>query len=397
MTSMISVNAAVVSALPSRGLVLAVDDEPSVRRVIRRVLEVAGFTVESVANGKHAIEQLSRRRFDAIISDVAMPELDGIGVLRAVRDRDLDLPVLLLSGSPTLDSALAAIEHGAMHFLRKPIVPAELIAVVERAVQLGRVARVERETATQLGDAASQALSNRAGLEVAFTRALEGLWMAYQPIVRYAPRCTYAYEALMRSTEKALPHPGAILDAAQRLGRLEELGRVTRARVAATLTKSPTPLAFVNLHAMDLLDEQLWSPQAPLSQHARRVVLELTERASLDGIDDVPARLGRLRELGYRIAIDDMGAGYASLSSLAQLQPEVVKLDMALIRDVDVDVTRQKLIAAMVTLCKEMNIEVIAEGVETPAERDTLSRLGADLMQGYLFAKPGLPFPEPTF
>jgi EAL domain-containing protein (putative c-di-GMP-specific phosphodiesterase class I) len=332
-----------------------------------------------------------------IISDVSMPELDGIGVLRAVRERDLDVPVLLLSGNLSLDSALAAIEHGAMRYLAKPIARVELIAVVERAVLLGGIARVERETATRFGDVASQELGDCARLEASFTRALDGLSMAYQPIVRYGSKCTYAFEALMRSSEKTLPHPGAILDAAQRLGRLDELGRATRAHVAATLTRSPTPLAFVNLHANDLLDEQLLSPEAPLSQHARRVVLELTERASLDGIDDVHARIARLRELGYRIAIDDMGAGYAGLASILQLKPEIMKLDMALIRDVDVDVTRQKLIAAMVTLCKEMDIEVIAEGVETPAERDTLARLGADLMQGYLFAKPGAPFPEAVF
>ena len=395
--TMTSIPATSTSVSPSRGSVLAVDDEPSVARLIRRVLEVSGFSVQVATSGKQAIELLDHQRFDAIVSDVSMPELDGIGVLRAARERDLDVPVLLLSGNPSLASALAAVEHGAMLYLIKPIEPDQLVTVVERAVQLGRMARVKRETLAHLGDADSQQLGDRAGLEIAFTRALASLWMAYQPIVHCAAKSTYAYEALMRSAEKTLPHPGAILDAAQRLGRLEEVGRATRAHVAATLTKSPVPLVFVNLHSSDLLDEQLWSPDAPLSQHARRVVLEITERASLDGIDDVQARIARLRELGYRIAIDDMGAGYAGLSSIVQLQPEIMKLDMMLIRDVNLDATRQTLIGAMVALCKEMKILVIAEGVETTTERDTLSRLGADMMQGYLFAKPGPPFPEATF
>jgi EAL domain-containing protein (putative c-di-GMP-specific phosphodiesterase class I) len=361
------------------------------------VLETAGFTVDVAVSGKQAVEQLCSQRFDVIISDVTMPELDGIAVLRAAREHDLDVPVLLLSGHPTLDSALAAVEHGAMRYLRKPIEPEELVAVVAQAVQLCRMARVKRATLAHLGDAASKQLGDRAGLELAFTRALEGLWMAYQPIVRCASHRTYAYEALMRSNEKMLPHPGAILDAAQRLGRLDELGRATRAHVAATLATLSVPLVFVNLHPNDLLDAELWSPRAPLSQHASRVVLEITERASLDGIIGVPACIARLRELGFRIALDDMGAGYAGLSSIVQLQPEIMKLDMALIRGVDTDSTRQKLVAAMVGLCSKMNIEVIAEGVETKAERDTLLRLGADLMQGYLFAKPGAPLPEATF
>lgn len=381
----------------SRGIVLAVDDEPSAGRLVRRVLETAGFEVEVAASGSQAVAQLDRQRFDVIVSDISMPGLDGIGVLRAARERDLDVPVLLMSGNPSLESAIAAVEHGALRYLRKPVEPDELVAVVERAVQLGRMARVKRETLAHLGKEASEHLGDRAGLEVAFARALDGLWMAYQPIVRCAAKSTYAYEALMRSSDKALPHPGAILDAAQRLGRLEELGRATRAHVAATLTTSPVPLVFVNLHSNDLLDPQLWAPEAPLSRHARGVVLEITERASLDGISDVESRMARLRELGYRIAIDDMGAGYAGLSSIVQLQPELMKLDMSLIRNVDVDPTRQRLIGSMVALCNELHAQVIAEGVETPAERDTLLRLGADMMQGYLFAKPGPPYPEATF
>jgi EAL domain-containing protein (putative c-di-GMP-specific phosphodiesterase class I) len=240
-------------------------------------------------------------------------------------------------------------------------------------------------------------LGDRASLEVAFKRALDGLWMAYQPIVRYGGRRIYAYEALLRSSEKTLPHPGAIIEAAERLGRLGELGRAVRTHVAATVTKSPIPLVFVNLHATDLLDDELYSASAPLSKLASRVVLEITERVSLDGISDVQARVSNLRQLGYRIAIDDLGAGYAGLTSIAQLQPEIMKLDMALVRDVDVDSTRQKLVSGMVSLCKEMEVEVITEGVETRSERDALVRLGADLMQGYFFAKPDRPFPEVKF
>lgn len=144
-----------MSVSASGGTVLAVDDEPSIGRLVRRVLETAGFKVEVAASGAQAIEQLDRQRFDAIVSDISMPELDGIGVLRAARERDLDVPVLLLSGNPSLDSAVAAVEHGAMRYLRKPIEPDELVAVVERAVQLGRMARIKRETLAHLGEEAS--------------------------------------------------------------------------------------------------------------------------------------------------------------------------------------------------------------------------------------------------
>ena len=103
----------------------------------------------------------------------------------------------------------------------------------------------------------------------------------------------------------------------------------------------------------------------------------------------------RLRALGYRIAIDDLGAGYAGLTSFAQLEPEVVKVDMSLVRGIDRSPVKQKLVRSIIALCTELGIQLVAEGIETPAERDALIALGGDLCQGYLFAKPGRGFPTP--
>ncbi len=178
----------------------------------------------------------------------------------------------------------------------------------------------------------------------------------------------YAFEALVRSREAKLPHPGALLDAAERLDRLPDLGRAIRARVEAPAEG----LVFVNLHPMDLLDEHLYSSDAALSRLAARVVLEITERSSLDRVPDVRARIDRLRELGFRVAIDDLGAGYAGLAAFAALNPEVAKIDMSLVRGVDGDPVRQRLIGSMIALCRDLGIELVAEGVETPAERDAL-------------------------
>jgi EAL domain-containing protein (putative c-di-GMP-specific phosphodiesterase class I) len=154
-----------------------------------------------------------------------------------------------------------------------------------------------------------------------------------------------------------------------------------------------TPGLFVNLHPLDLNDEELYSPKAPLSKFASKVVLEITERAPLVDVGNLPDHLKALRKMGYQIALDDLGAGYAGLTSLAQLQPEVVKLDMSLIRDVDKNVTKQRLVGSMTRLSEEMGMKVVVEGVETKEERDALLSLGCDLFQGYLFAKPGPPFP----
>jgi EAL domain-containing protein (putative c-di-GMP-specific phosphodiesterase class I) len=222
--------------------------------------------------------------------------------------------------------------------------------------------------------------------------------MAYQPIVRAKEHTLFGHEALLRSTEPTLPHPGAIIDAAERLGRLPDLGRAIRASSAESVEPKPEAgLLFVNLHTRDLLDPTLTSPESPLSRIAKRVVLEITERASLHEIKDIPSRVAQLREMGFQVAIDDLGAGYAGLTSFALLEPEIVKLDMSLVRNVHKQSTKQKLIRSMTGLCKDMGMMVVAEGIETVEERDQLVELGCDLLQGYLFARPGQPFPPFTW
>ncbi|HEX3343730.1 MAG TPA: EAL domain-containing protein, partial [Polyangiaceae bacterium] len=196
------------------------------------------------------------------------------------------------------------------------------------------------------------------------------------------------------SREPSLPHPGAMLDAAERLDRLHDLGRAIRARAGEPVPAMPESAAlFVNLHTQDLLDEALYDPEQPLARIASRVVLEITERASLHGVRDVQQRMARLREMGFRIAVDDLGAGYAGLNSFSQLEPEVVKLDMTLIRDVHEQPKKLTLVRTMITMCRDLGIQVVAEGIEVPEERDALVWAGCDLLQGYLFAKPAPAFP----
>jgi len=125
-------------------------------------------------------------------------------------------------------------------------------------------------------------------------------------------------------------------------------------------------------------------------------VLEITERASLDGLGDVRGRIQSLRKLGFRIAIDDLGAGYSGLTSFALLEPDVVKLDMALVRDLHMEPTKRTLVR-MIAMSRELGIIVTGEGIERVEERDELARAGCDLMQGYLFAKPGGAFLVPSF
>jgi len=119
-----------------------------------------------------------------------------------------------------------------------------------------------------------------------------------------------------------------------------------------------------------------------------------TPRAALDEIRGLSAKIARLRALGFRIAVDDLGAGYAGLSTFAALEPDVIKADMSLVRGIETSSIKQKLIAAIATLANDLRINLVAEGIETPAERDCVVALGAHALQGYLFARPGRGFPS---
>jgi len=231
-------------------------------------------------------------------------------------------------------------------------------------------------------------------LEAKLERCLTTLHMHFQPIVHAATRARFGYEALLRATDKALPHPGAILDAAERLERIPMLGRAVRAQTAKVIAGSPIErgVVFINLHLLDLFDKQLTSAFAPLSRVASRVVLEITERTSLEGQLDLRYRVAELRELGFRIAIDDLGGGHARMGTFTPLDTDFVKLDMSLVRDVDKHQMKQRLIRSITDLCRDQGTMVIGEGVETEAEAEVLVDLGCDLLQGYLIAKPAPPF-----
>jgi EAL domain-containing protein (putative c-di-GMP-specific phosphodiesterase class I)/CheY-like chemotaxis protein len=378
---------------PSHIRLLLVDDDAAVVRAYKGLCERQGATVETAASGRLAIERMQTGSFDVVVSDISMPEMSGLEFLRRVRLYDLDVPVILMTGAPNLESAVRAVEYGAFRYLGKPVESAELLQVVRRAARLHKLAKLKRQ-ALSLSGSARESVGDRATLEVRFNSALRLSWMACQPIVSLRQGRVWGYEALLRSEEPLLQHPAEILDAAERLGRLQELGRTVR-RMVAAVAESPDcadARILVNLHASDLNDPDLYSPSASLTKIASRVVLEITERASLDGVKDVATGIERLKALGFEIAIDDLGAGYAGLTSFTQLNPHVAKLDMSLVRGVDADPRRQSIVRSMKRLCDELDIAVIAEGIETGAERDKLAELGCDLLQGFLFAKPARGF-----
>jgi EAL domain-containing protein (putative c-di-GMP-specific phosphodiesterase class I) len=371
---------------PARLRVLLVDDDRPMRTALARLLEHAGFSPMTAGTVEEARKLLAAETIDVVVSDINMPGSSGLQFLAEVRERDPGLPFVLMTAAPQLESAVMAVNLGAFRYLMKPVDLAELEATIRKAGLARSFARLQREAL----DAVRSEDAARANANRMVDDALSGLWMAWQPIVKNHGSALFAYEALLRTDEPLLSRPEEFVGTAQQVERGRELARAVRARVAQTIPTLPDgTLALVNIVAEDLSDPDLVNPDAPLSAHAPRVVLEITERTKLDATLNIPSRVKQLRDLGFRLAVDDLGAGYSGLSSITQLEPSIVKLDMSLIRDIHESMARRAVVASMVILCQSMHIEVIAEGIEKREEADVLWDLGVDLCQGYLFGRPG--------
>jgi len=380
------------SETPSARVLLA-EDEDALRLAYERVLRNAGLHVTAVADGVAADHAIGSP-FGVIVSDIGLPGLSGLELLRRVRENDLDVPVILMTGAPSVESAAQAVEQGIFRYLTKPLAPEVLLESVRRALSMGRLAAVKREAMRISGEGNAEGTGDHAGLAARFQSAVDRLWVAFQPIVSLRTGRAFGYEALLRTGEPTLANPVHFLDAAQRLGLTHTLGRAIRAKIAEAAAPCPARARlFVNVHPGELDDFELCSSTAPLSALAPRVVIEVTERHALDTVTGLSTRIESLRQLGFCLAVDDLGAGYAGLSSFSILEPEFVKLDMSLVRGVDGSTRKQSVIRSMIVLCqRELAMHVVCEGVETAAERDTLASLGCDLLQGYLFARPSREF-----
>lgn len=386
------------SATLSTCTVLLIDDDADILREYSKILERLGVKVITANDGAEAKQYLADESINVILTDLNMPIMGGLEFLRAVREVNLDVPIVLMTGTPELDTVMAAVDYGAFNYLTKPLDPTQLKVTVAQASQFHALSRLQRR-AVEARELPDQKFLDRAALEARFNKALDQIWTAFQPIVRFKQRNVFAFEALVRSDAQEMRNPAALFEAAEQLGRTQELGRRIRQTIAKAAPSLPTGAQlFVNVNPEDLADEDLYSSRAALAPFLDRVVYEITERSELTNVAELTAKLRKLRESGARIAIDDLGAGYSSLSSFIHLEPDFVKLDMSLIRNVHLSPAKRSIIRGIYQLCRgELGVQVICEGVEVIDEVRVLIEEGLDLLQGFYFARPERHFPDVHF
>lgn len=225
--------------------------------------------------------------------------------------------------------------------------------------------------------------------------------MAFQPIVDLQRRQVFAHEALVRGS--AGESAGSLLarvDSDNRYAfdqscRIKAVEWAARLQVPAMVSINFMPNAVYRAETcIRATLEAARRCDFPLE----RIIFEVTEQEQVLDIPHLTDILRAYRKQGFMTAIDDFGAGYAGLNLLADFQPDLIKLDMQLIRNIDQDPVRQILVEATLQMCRKLNIRVIGEGVETPGELQALRDMGVELFQGYLLAKPGFEsLPEVRF
>ena len=217
--------------------------------------------------------------------------------------------------------------------------------------------------------------------------------MVFQPIFDLATSQMVGVEALARFPSTPNQSPDKWFAEAASLGLGVDLEMLAiRAAISQIDTLPPGAYMAVNVSPSTAIDAAL---AGVVSSGGPRIVVELTEHAAVDEYDQLIEALQPLRSLGARVAVDDAGSGYASLRHILRLRPDIIKLDIDLTRGIDTDAARRALATALVGFANELSATVVAEGIETALELDTLRQLQVRMGQGYHLARPG-PLAEPT-
>lgn len=346
---------------------------------INRFIECGGDATPMAEQSETLLEETYCRRIVAGEMPELMPDVSLVPAVQALPiTRKLNIGAYIGVPIYEADGAL----YGTFSCYRSALEPRlqEQDARVMRLLAAMLSRRLEGERARDRGERAMAARLDAA-------LALGDPTIVFQPIVELASRASLGYEALARfAAEPSRPVNAWFTDAA-RLGRGVELeiAAIERALTAATLLAGPA-FVSINMSPTTLADVRL--VRALAGRDLAGVIFEITEHVVVEDYVALRTAVEGWRLRGVRLAIDDAGAGYASLRHVVSLAPDFVKLDLSLVRDIDTDVARQAMATALVSFAAKSGITVVAEGIETEAELATLISLGVTTGQGYFVGRP---------
>ncbi len=369
--------------MPRLRALLAVEDPARAGR-LRAAMQNLEVSYES--SPAAALADNDRDPYDVVIADQRLGGVDGIELLhKSFVDSPNSLRLLIVDSVEAFMS-LRGLDVGPVDYF---ILRSDEIVHLPTAIEDGLARREYQRRQLLNTPRAGVDGAEKPANEIQRILARKALDFAFQPIFDVRTGTIYGYEALCRPDSTVFCGPMELFQAAVQETRIWELGRLTRDILASRLETLPTEMmVFVNVHPAELGDPVFLQGASKLSHFANRIVFEVTERASIPDFRRFRSVLDELRSLGFRFAVDDLGAGYASLNSVALLEPSFLKIDMTMIRDITSSVTQVRLVRRIVDFANDQAIFVVAEGIETQAEAETVIELGCHLLQGFLFGPP---------
>lgn len=289
-----------------------------------------------------------------------------VGVLKVLSDKPSAYGARHVKLVQTLAAFVGAMLHSAFEHAR-------VSAIVERA---------------EAADASAKAILEDERWRVEALIASGGIRPVFQPIIELASGKTVGYEGLSRFDAAVQLSVDDWFEMANRVGMCVELEVACMSAMIRVLALSPPLDGYIALNVSPKTLMEYDFDELPNRSQQGGWVLEITEHSEVTDYPVLAQRLRALQSRGFRIAIDDAGAGYSSLRHVLRLAPDIVKLDISISRDIDKILRNQQLSSAIISFSRETGIALIAEGVETADERDTLLRLGVAYGQGYLFGRP---------
>ncbi len=368
--------------MTSRKKILVVDDERNVAQMMSMILETRGYDVNIAASGSEALEKAVAHP-DLILLDLILPDIEGFEVCRRLREEKStrNIPIIIVSVKYLFEDKVEGLYLGADDYLTKPFDHEELFARIDAVIRRSLIF----DEAADYRDSVI--------LELKKIVKEELITPFYQPIFFLKPLRVLGFEALSRPpTQSILANPELLFKAALKFGLYCDLELLSwRKALEAMPAHLEGQKLFLNCNpylvespkffkVKSLFYEKNFSP--------KNIILEITERSEIDDFKIFFERLRFYRDYGFGIAIDDVGCGYASLESIIQTNPEVVKLDGRLAKNLKEDSVKRSLIKFIVSFCKENKIISVAEGIEKEEDLGILIDLGVDAGQGYLLSRP---------
>ncbi|AIE73612.1 MULTISPECIES: EAL domain-containing protein [unclassified Synechocystis] len=395
--------------------ILIVEDEAIIRELIGETLSLENYDVLEAENGVMALGLLDSLPVmpDLIICDIMMPEMDGHGLIEALQHnpKTAAIPFIFLTALGTMQDFRKGMNSGADDYLIKPFKQEDLLTAVNSRLQKKAKLSAFYQSETPGLSTERRRRSHRSGTptltpeEGEIWRELEeGLnagqvYLYYQPKVAIHNHCLVGCEALIRwhHPRKGFVSPGIFIPIAEKTGFISVVGQwvieaaLNQCQQWQCLGLNPIQVA-INISADQFHGEDLIGIlRAGVRKYhidPQQLEVELTETLLVKNVQDSIEQLNVLRAEGFSVAIDDFGTGYSSLSYLQQFPFDVLKIDQSFVRHIDQNAKNKTITASIINLAHELDLRVVAEGVETWAEYDTIADMSCDELQGYLFSRP---------